>query len=204
MSDVQTADPGRKIQNRYRITGQPPIFTVSNEIQPVVLLDSLAGPIAVDIGGVGGFDPLDALFERPCAGFRNQTSAGADAPNVRIMNPLGSNVLAIFETFLPITSADTTVAIRLVPGSGLAPTATAGIQFRDPRLSGTPALGFFNDSSPPTLDLDWQIPVFLSTRAQIPVRCPYVLRPGDHLEFRSGTIATTLGISLMWRERGLS
>ena len=72
MSDVQTADPGRKIQNRYSITGTPPIFTVSNEIQPVVLLDSLAGPIQVDIGGVGGFDPLDALFERPCAGFRNQ------------------------------------------------------------------------------------------------------------------------------------
>jgi len=203
VADVQTADPGRKIQNRYRITGPPPIFTVNEEIQPVVLMDSLAGPIQVSVSGVGGFDPLDALFERPCAGFRNQTAGGGDAPIVRIINPVNSNILAIFEDFLPITSADTTVAVRLNLGANFLIAATAGIQFRDARLSGTPACGFNNESSVPTLDLDWQIPVFLSTRAQIVVPLPYVLRPGDDIEFRSGTINTTLGISLHWRERGI-
>jgi len=182
----------------------PPIFTVSNEIQPVVLMDSLAGPIAVDPGGVGGFDPLDALFERPCTGFRSQPNAAPDAANVRMINPVGSNILAIFESFLPISSVDTTVAVRLVKASDLAVVATAGIQFRDPRIPGTPVLGFFNFSAPPTLDLDWQIPVFVSTRAQIVVPLPYVVRPGDSLEFRSGSATTgSLGISLRWRERAI-
>ncbi len=200
MPQVQTPDPGRKMQTRYRTTGHPEVFSYGNEIVPVALVDALAS-VSILPGGVGGVDPLDTAFERPCAGFRNQSAGAGDAPNVRIVNEASSGVVAIFESFLPITNVDCTVAVRLVRGSNLTIGATAGIQYRDGRLSGTPALGFLNFSAAPVVDLDWQIPVFVSTRAQIPVELPYVLDPGDSLEFRSGTINHQLGISLRWRER---
>ncbi len=194
--DLQTPDPGRKLQDQFKIVGAPPVITLLRAIRPVALIADLSNDPARFAP-----DPFSIDFERPCAGHFQQSSGGASAPGPFFNNPPDSGVFAIVEDFVMRTSASlpNIVVFRLIRAANLANTATAGSQFRDGRLSGTPACGWIGDSIVPVLDLDWQMIIGEPLNRATPT--VYTLQPGDQLQFRANNLASTIDISLRWRER---
>lgn len=196
--DVQTPDPGVKLERRYRMLGRPPLFGLLRRIRPVVLLDDVRSGIP------GQFqpDPTVAEFERPCSGFVASSPAAGQVARAELTNPTGSGVFCIVEDLIARTDAAFNVNIidvnKVVAG---AITNTAGIEYRDTRIAGTPVCAFRISSVAFALSARWQIMV--GAPLNRPIALPYVLEPGNALRFQGGTIDVPVQVGLRWRERAI-
>lgn len=196
---LQTPDPGLKLLGRYRMTGPPPLVSLLRKIRPVAIIDDLRS------GVPGQFqpDPTVAEFERPCAGFVSRTPAGGNVARIELINPPASGVFVITEDLVARTDAAQTVNImdvNVVQAGGI--TNTAGIEFRDSRLAGSPIAGFRAEDVAFALSANWQI--LLGSPLNRPIPLTYTLSPGFSLRFQGGSTNVALQIGLRWRERSIT
>jgi len=188
MPDIQSSDPGRKLQQRYNLLGAPPSPILSPELVPVVVVDDLTGT-----------DVLSAEFERPCAGFDTFTGVVTSA-QLFLLNPFGSGVLLTTDQFMFQTSTASTVSMVIRRGFGGTIVTFGG--FRDGRLVGRPNGGFF-PLSLVHVTRPWNFQLELSVPLRDLLQITYVLAPGDALQMSQSVVANTLAVSITWNERNL-
>jgi len=118
--DIQSPDPGRKLQDRYNLLGTTPAPFLSPELVPVVLVDDLTQESP-------GF--LWALASDTIVGV------GAALSQTRLTNPIGSGVL--LENISIVYALETTGDGGIFV-SGPALSASAVELWQDRRRSGNP------------------------------------------------------------------
>lgn len=196
MPDIQVADVGRKLRDRYRLTGPPPAPFLGPELVPVVLVDDLTG-----------LDVYDRAFLRPAVAWDTQTSGANPGVNdsavIQFVNPTNSGVLAVLEFGVfgnPTSAGEITIT---------GPTSTSNSPdkaafWRDSRLDGTPVCGTrgFNQG----ISLKVVPRYYISSPGETPqdrVELPWVLEPGFALFFVLDHASSTVQASIYWRERAL-
>jgi len=188
MPDIQSSDPGRKLQQRYDLLGAPPSPLLSPELVPVVVVDDLTGT-----------DVLSAEFERPCIAFDTFTGVVTSAV-LFLLNPFGSGVLTVVESVLFATSTACTVSFRVRRGFG-GTIVTFGA-FRDGRLAGRPNTGFFPLSLAFTTEA-YNVELLVTVPPRDRVDVEFVLEPGDALQMMQSVPVNTLAANAVFTERVL-
>lgn len=121
MPEIQSPDPGRKLQERYNLIGTTPAPFLSPELVPVVLVDDLTEE--------------DPGIRFAAVGF--QIAAAAGTPNqVALRNPIGSNV--IIENILVSIGASNAISWQVFEAGGLLSIAIVPA-WADRRIAGRPA-----------------------------------------------------------------
>lgn len=192
MPEIQSPDPGRKLQERYNLTGGSPSPFLSPEIVPVTLVDDLTG-----------FDVLEATFERPAFIWISHSGTVPNVPIIRFVNPTDSGVLAIVEKFTVSSSLGSVVTVQRFATTI---SGTSGARrWRDSRLSGQPICQFATATDLPAVILDMQFRMVAAANPSLQdfFLLPEVLSPGFMLDFRSGTANDVLDLAMWFRERTL-
>lgn len=186
MPDIQSSDPGRKLQDRYDITGAPTAFSVSEEIIPVALVDDLTAQSA-----------FAREFERACSVNDRQGASIGNISIIALVNPPNSGVLCIVDDVrFNYVAANISVGIR--------------------QLGNNPAvLGFFTDSRVTGRAVCGSVPSVAAAqpaeqyRLDVPLGGPelyplgHVLLPARELFLAGSAINTALSAAIRWRERVL-
>ena len=194
MPEIQTPDPGRKVQLRYSLTGTSALTSISPELVGVVLVDDLRG-----------FSVLDATFERPCFLSHPSTAAGAgNMPRIFFSNPVNSGVLArLNQAAFGPSSWGALIRIQLAATAGPG-TTSAYRRFSDGRIFslGGPVCGTFQDN--PVLAAANDMAVIVSDAGWNPselMPLQMVLPPDSSVVFTLESDGSGLGVQLWWTER---
>jgi len=119
--EIQSPDPGRKLQEKYNLIGSTPAPFLSPELVPVVLIDDLTEQRP---------GPLFATAAAEVAGVAARNA------QTRLSNPAGSGMI-IADISLSYASTGTG-RVEIYTG-GPALTSTATPLFEDRRVAGSPA-----------------------------------------------------------------
>ena len=192
MPEIQTPDPGRKVQIRYSLTGPSTLPSLSPELVGVVLVDDLRR-----------FSVRDATFERPCFLAHPPTLAGAgNMPRISFSNPANSGILAHVQGASFSPSAINSI-IRMEFFVGALGTTTGTKRFRDGRMiQGLPVCGTFEDT--PVLavkvGMGWIVTGSGLNPGEV-APLDEVLSPGTGLVFTLESANSSLELHLWWTER---
>lgn len=190
MPDIQTSDPGRKLQERYDLVGPPPSPFLSPELVPVVLVDDLTE-----------LSVLDRTFERPATVNESSPPVVAAVSVIAFDNPVDSGVLAIMEWGL--FNGDSDYLLQVFLSATLAGILDNG-SWRDSRISGQPVCGVGPTSEAQTLR-DFQISIDASEAEAFNIlTLPFIVSPGFSLRFAGTVDNSAITAQLLWRERTLS
>lgn len=177
MPDIQTPDPGRKLQARYRLIGTTPAPFLSPELVPVVILDDLTDALPGKAFAQAGD------FQGGAVGVTTKT---------RLSNLAGSE----FEITDIQLRFSLTVDSRWQLMQG--PTLSNPIVeiWQDRRRSGSPqavVTAGLDVGAVANEFLEGNVLAFTEVIIQLP---NVVLAAGDRIDF--GTIATDCGLSFGW------
>jgi hypothetical protein len=190
---IQTGRFNRLFQKFFSIKGTANVTEVGAEILPVFAI-----PYGVEHRYLEGWNRFGIA--------RSQVGGAGTVASVRLRNPAGSNIVAVFERINAGGALADTAAL-LIGASGADLATILAAPFRvDPRgqpnssliASANTAAG----AGPNTILFGQIVPNaevdFVNTHDQeIP------LLPGDVLEIRSGTNNQTIQVSFLWRERAM-
>jgi len=181
--ELQSPDPGRKLQERYNLIGTTPAPFLSPELVPVVILDDLSqespGVRFCTAGGalVGG------VGENEQTKLSNGASSGVDITDIEIFFSSSANIIWELDR------------------GGPALTSTLTSFFQDESVVGSPTavvtLG---------VDVGATTGILMRGNAQnnmgVLVRLPnYVITPGFELFFICGTTNVSVRFFWTWGER---
>lgn len=189
MPEIQSPDPGRKLQRRYSLTGATPAPFLSPEIVPVCLVDDLTD-----------LDILEATFQRPCAGRTTIAAGGAGVAAVQsLVNPIGSGVTCTVERVFSWAGTSSTlyefyIVAGVVPNFGLR-------HYRDSRIPGLPACQLRVETIAARAQQGFAIPVVTGFDHIRPVPLRWVLGPGQALRAHDGTNNQVGNMAWEWSER---
>lgn len=195
MPEIQSSDPGRKLQERYDLTGGTPAPFLSPEIVPVVLVDDLTAS-----------DVLDRAFEREAFVWNTEGGGVAENSVCMFVNPVESGVLATVQRISVGVAADAVVSIERVVSTFV---DSGGFRrFRDTRIPGLPVCGGQHFTSAPALiqDMQWQVEAPAAGNAPL---FPLVLEldetigPGFGLSIRNNAVNESLDCQIWFKERVL-
>lgn len=186
MPDIQSPDPGRKLQQRYNLIGATAAPFLSPELVPVVIVDDLSQ----EAPGVRFASA--AAQESGAAGVNSQT---------RLTNPTSSGVL-IEQIRLELSTINSDSWFMFQNG----PTLSTGITsfFQDRRVSGSPIGEVTHGVDVGVVTNTVAGGRGSTTRAAIIIGFPnYVLEPGTRLHFFYSALNETMTFWWAWGERRL-
>ncbi len=192
MADIQTSDVGRKLQDRYDLTGPPPAPFLSPELVPVVVVDDLTQ-----------FSVLDRTFERPYQVSTTVTSGVGTRAQIRLLNPAGSGVLMSVQRLAGSVATASQITWFLATGAVI---TLRGLP-RDSRLGAANRGACGVDTTTPagTVDEDRGFiqlsPTSLAAADFLDF--PFVLQPDFVLLFTQQITNDTLQMQFEWTERFL-
>lgn len=182
MPDIQSPDPGRKLQDRYNLIGTTPAPFLSPELVPVVLVDDLSEDapgflwaIAADtVTGVAALNSQTALT--------NPSGSGVLIENIAFR--FGNEVISVWNLFTAgpaLTSAAVEVWQDTRRSGSPAAVVTLGTDVG--AVTGPIARGRNNTDEPVLIDLP-----------------NYIMEPGERLHFLAG-VDNDLNFYWTWSER---
>lgn len=187
MPEIQSPDPGRKLQERYNLVGEGPTPFLSPEIVPVAIVDDLTEA-----------DVFSQEFERTAVGFITAVANAGERAVMDLRNPPGSNLLFITEDMA--FNGDIAQSLLYFLEDTGPDVDSDNTAWRDGRVSGNPrgqVVGSsFSGALPTATDrrfMELNVPNLLPLR--------YVINPGVRLRILALTTDTTIQITLYWRER---
>ncbi len=187
MPEIQSPEPGRKLQQRYNLVGSTPSPFLSPELVPVVLVDDLSKE-----------ESLDEPFERQAVQFSTESGAAGFYSEISLTNPTSSGVLLLCDSFSPnATQGFLHIGFFTGPGG----VSTTFREWRDNRISGTPICGLTNSqtAAPPS----GAYRQFVTTANNRIYSLPYILEEGSRLIFTTSGTNEFLQLTVFWRERTL-
>ncbi len=183
----------RALQKLFAIKGSPPLRQLGGELLPVISIFR-----GVEDRYLESWDRFGIVMQ--AAGGVGQFSA------VRIRNPAGSNVIAVFEKILLTGNAvQQYQAVLGVQGSDLTPVGSSGIRL-DARGRQSPQLILSNSTNFVAAGTN----LFILS-GQSSVNYDYIwdenqeiaLLPGDALTISTNVVNVNIVCNFMWRERFL-
>ncbi len=192
MPEIQSADVGRKLQERYNLLGAPPTPFLAGDVSPVVIVDDLTG-----------IDTLEQAFERRMVVQATRSGGIGNRAQLRLINPAGSGVLVAIGSVGFDTSVTVTVRISEPITQGAFAVATPGFA-TDGRVVGRGAAGVGNGITAGTGSgqLFLQITAAeLFATAFFPLA--YLLVPGQMVECTQQVTDLTLSATFFWTERNV-
>lgn len=194
-NEIQIGRLNRFLQKYFGIKGGPPAPQLAADIQ--VALNLFNGAENRYLEGWDRFAVTDS-----------QAAVAANAGGLRLRNPAGSNVIAVFEG---VWAFNTTAVVDqpALQHAAIATDLGTAIAFTtnrlDPRGRPNSSLIFSKASPAALLTTMWQLPFLANTfSAFIGTDIEeFPLLPGDAIQIVSNQVNQLIGASFLWRERFL-
>ncbi|SRR6266481_1767650 len=186
----------RYLQKLFQLKGGPPASQLASEVMPVYPF--FAGRENRFLEGWSTFG-----IQRGVAGV------AAVAGAMRIRNPVGSNLIAVFEKITYAVSVNDQPSLQLQATTGdlITPFTIIPTRWdaRQGQVSSSLVLSDSSGGSVIALQVKMLIFMLANTTYDFITTdvCELPLLPGDAIQLQSGTANTTFFVSWLWRERQL-
>lgn len=191
---IQTIDPGRTLQQLYRLQ-QIPSLTISPEVAPVCIVDDLSSRSEYDRPG-----------DRPCVGVVEVTGVAAESSVVGLVALPNTDV--IVERVSVLVTAGVQWRVRFPAAVQTGIVFSANTAFCDRRLAGRPAT-IIGGYTPVALPAGVDVLVQHEDLPATPIRELGFLIPGFHegqppgrsgLMIYTPAVNESMVVTLWWRE----
>jgi len=181
--ELQSPDPGRKLQERYGLIGSTPAPFLSPELVPVVIIDNLADIIPGEAWAISSINVSNVALETSISALTNPLGSGVIFTKIRlsIANPEGTTVFRVSQGAAAVTPTNSQWTDRRRAGAPVA-AVTSGTALV-PALSNVVITGDLRTQEFLTINLE-----------------NHVLSPGTALHVSLTTISRTLNGFWEWAE----